>query len=171
MTVAYGNLLVAGPDGFPPARERRENEKGGCQWIPMATFSWQDHMDSRLRGKDESLRGKDERMKRGGCQWIPMATFSWQDHTDSRLRGKDERMKRVGVSGFLWQPSRGRTIWIPACAGKTRACAGKTREWEGAGVSGFLKSRYLGNAADIRQQPSFIMRPPRKRSEFTDGSP
>ena len=28
MTVAYGNLLVAGPYGFPPARERRENEKG-----------------------------------------------------------------------------------------------------------------------------------------------
>ena len=28
MTVAYGNLLVAGPHGFPPARERRENEKG-----------------------------------------------------------------------------------------------------------------------------------------------
>ena len=27
MTVAYGNLLVAGPHGFPPARERRENEK------------------------------------------------------------------------------------------------------------------------------------------------
>ena len=27
MTVAYGNLLVAEPYGFPPARERRENEK------------------------------------------------------------------------------------------------------------------------------------------------
>ena len=27
MTVAYGNLLVAGPYGFPPAREGRENEK------------------------------------------------------------------------------------------------------------------------------------------------
>ena len=27
MIVAYGNLLVAGPYGFPPARERRENEK------------------------------------------------------------------------------------------------------------------------------------------------
>ena len=26
-TVAYGNLLVAGPYGFPPARERRDNEK------------------------------------------------------------------------------------------------------------------------------------------------
>ena len=30
MTVAYGNLLVAGPYGFPPARERRENEKALC---------------------------------------------------------------------------------------------------------------------------------------------
>ena len=27
MTVAYGKLLVAEPYGFPPARERRENEK------------------------------------------------------------------------------------------------------------------------------------------------
>ncbi len=26
-TVAYGNLLVAGSYGFPPARERRDNEK------------------------------------------------------------------------------------------------------------------------------------------------
>ena len=26
-TVAYGNLLVAGPYGFPPARERRDIEK------------------------------------------------------------------------------------------------------------------------------------------------
>ena len=32
MTVAYSNLLVAGPHGFPPARERRENEKALWLW-------------------------------------------------------------------------------------------------------------------------------------------
>ena len=33
MTVAYGNLLVAGPYGFPPARERRE---AGPYGFPLA---------------------------------------------------------------------------------------------------------------------------------------
>ena len=37
MTVAYGHLLVAEPYGFPPARERRENEKALCQWRGLCT--------------------------------------------------------------------------------------------------------------------------------------
>ena len=59
----------------------------------MATFSWQDYIDSRLRGNDESLRGNDER----------------QDHMDSRLRGKDERRERreneKGLYGLRRRPS------------------------------------------------------------------
>ena len=41
-TVAYGNLLVAGPYGFPPARERRENEKAMAGTMPtlVDTGDW-----------------------------------------------------------------------------------------------------------------------------------
>ena len=81
ITVAYGNLLVARLYGFPPARERRE----------------QDYMVSRLRGKDENktiwfpvCAGKTRTRLYG---FPPARERREQDCMVSRLRGKDEKMK------------------------------------------------------------------------------
>ena len=64
--------------------------------VPIAIFSWQDHMDSRLRGKDERMKRPCELT--GYVQSHPCLAFS-QGTPAGRIFPADGRMTLSSVSG------------------------------------------------------------------------